>query len=232
MYYVINFWFFWECDAVVKTTDLLPFFIPCFSSTSLRYFNIIIYNQIRKKKRVTAALRRPYHARDLTPFYLTPDDVRAHPDYVASWSCDEKWVVCILLWSSEHLWWQREIFNARHPQFEALLLRCRQLNFRKMKSNNWIETNNFTSEFAIFLSLPHGRNVRMTLKWHIWLVIDSWSLTAPIRTSVRGRMEFCKITMTSDRFNLHSPTPLPIFDRRPRPWYKFISLPSLSLPLK
>ena len=34
--------------------------------------------------------------------------------------------------------------------------------------------------------------------------------------------------------NLHSPTPTPllIFDRRPPPWYKFIPLPSLPLPLK
>ena len=29
-----------------------------------------------------------------------------------------------------------------------------------------------------------------------------------------------------------SPTPLLIFDRHPPPWYKFISLPSLPLPLK
>ena len=68
----------------------------------------------------------------------------------------------------------------------------------------------------------------MTFKWHIWLVIDSWSLTAPIRNSVRGRTEFCKITMTSDRRKLPflTPTLLLIFDRRPLPWY------SLRLPLK
>ena len=30
------------------------------------------------------------------------------------------------------------------------------------------------------------------LKWHIWRVIDSWSLTAPTRNSVRLRTEFCK----------------------------------------
>ena len=74
----------------------------------------------------------------------------------------------------------------------------------------------------------------MTFKWHIWLVIDSWSLTAPIRNSVRGRTEFCKITMTSSRRNLHFPTPNPllIFDRRPPPWHQFLSLASLQLPLK
>ena len=74
----------------------------------------------------------------------------------------------------------------------------------------------------------------MTFKWHIWLVIDSWSLTAPIRNSVRGRTEFCKITMTSSRRNLHFPTanPLLIFDRRPPPWHQFLSLASLQLPLK
>ena len=68
----------------------------------------------------------------------------------------------------------------------------------------------------------------MIFKWHIWFVIDSWSLTAPIRNSVRGRTEFCKITMTSGRRNLHflTPTLLLIFDRRPPPWY------SLQLPLK
>ena len=68
----------------------------------------------------------------------------------------------------------------------------------------------------------------MTFKWHIWLVIDSWSLTAPIRNSVCGRTEFCKITMTSGRLKLHflTPTLLLIFDRRPTPWY------SLQLPLK
>ena len=32
-------------------------------------------------------------------------------------------------------WWQREIFNARHPQLEALLLDYRELNFRGIKSN-------------------------------------------------------------------------------------------------
>ena len=43
-----------------------------------------------------------------------------------------------------------------------------------------------------------------------------------------------KITMTSGRRNLLFPTPNPllIFDRRPLPWYKFLSLPSLQLLLK
>ena len=74
----------------------------------------------------------------------------------------------------------------------------------------------------------------MTFKLHIWLVIDSWSLTTPIRNSVRGRTEFCKITMTTSRRNLHFPTPNPLlmFDRRPPPWHQFLSLASLQLPLK
>ena len=90
------------------------------------------------------------------------------------------------------------------------------------------------SELAIFLFVQKEQNVRMTFKWHIWLVIDSWSLTAPIRNSVRGRTEFCKITMTSSRRNLHFPTAnaLLIFDRRPPPWHQFLSLASLQLPLK
>ena len=51
------------------------------------------------------------------------------------WSWNKKWVICILSRSSEHLWWQREIFYARHPQLEALLLSYRELNFRGIKSN-------------------------------------------------------------------------------------------------
>ena len=46
------------------------------------------------------------------------------------WSWNKKWVICILSRSSEHLWWQREIFNAHHPQLEALLLSYRELNLR------------------------------------------------------------------------------------------------------
>ena len=63
----------------------------------------------------------------------------------------------------------------------------------------------------------------------LWL-----SLTAPIRNSFRGRTEISKITTTSGRRNLHSPTPTPllIFDCRLPPWYKFLSLPSLPQPLK
>ena len=46
--------------------------------------------------------------------------------------------------------------------------------------------------------------------------------------------EFCKMTMTSGRRNLHFPIPtsLLFFDRRPSSWYRFPSLPSLPLPLK
>ena len=75
-----------------------------------------------------------------------------------------------------------------------------------------------STEFAI---LHIFRNSKMS-KWHIWFIIDSWSLTASIWNSVRGRTEFWKITMTSGRRNLHSPfsTPLPplsIIDHRPPP---------------
>ena len=104
-------------------------------------------------------------------------------------------------------------------------------------------TKTFSADADTISYFPHSisskrqskeKNVRMTFKWHICLVIDCWSLTAPIRNSVRGRTKFCKITMTSGRRNLHLPTPNPllIFDRRPPPWYKFLSLPSLQLPLK
>ena len=72
-------------------------------------------------------------------------------------------------------------------------------------------------------------------KGHIWLAIDNWSLTALIRNSFRGRTEFRKTTMTSGRRILRYPTPTPspllIFDRRPSPWYKFLSFHSLPLPL-
>ena len=67
---IINFWFSWECHAMVKTSV---------------------------------------------------------------WSWNKKWVICILSRSSVHLWWQREIFNARHPQLEALLLSYRELNLRGKK---------------------------------------------------------------------------------------------------
>ena len=111
-------------------------------------------------------------------------------------------------------------FNTRDIKFRACSRAKSKLNF---------------SIRVRHLSLcPARANVRMTLKWHIWLVIDCWSLTAPIRNSVRGRTEFCVITMTSGRHNLHFPTPNPLlnFDRRPPPWYKFLSLPNRQLPLK
>ena len=65
-------------------------------------------------------------------------------------------------------------------------------------------------------------------------MIDSWNLTAPIRNSVCGQRKFCKITMTSSRHNLHFPTTTPLltFDWQPPPWYKFLSLLRLLLPLK
>ena len=72
----------------------------------------------------------------------------------------------------------------------------------------------------------------MTLKWHIWHVIDSWSLTAPIRHSVRGRTEFCKRLLAGVIFTPPSP-PLSLFWTVDHPpWYKFLSLPNLPLPLK
>ena len=89
------------------------------------------------------------------------------------------------------------------------------------------------------LVLPRKRNQnknhREMSRSNNWQrVIDSWSLIAPIRSSVRRRTEYGKITITSGRRNLHSHTltPLLIFDRRPPPWYKFFSLLSLPPPLK
>ena len=64
------------------------------------------------------------------------------------------------------------------------------------------ETNNFT------ISVSH-HSLWMMPKWHIWLVIDSWSLTTPIRKSV-GWTEFWKIAMTLGRCNLHSLTHNPL----------------------
>ena len=64
------------------------------------------------------------------------------------------------------------------------------------------ETNNFT------ISVSH-HSLWMMPKWHIWLVMDSWSLTTPIRNSA-GWTKFCKIAMTLGRCNLHSLTHTPL----------------------
>ena len=71
----------------------------------------------------------------------------------------------------------------------------------------------------------------MTLKWHIWHVIDSWSLTAPIRHCSWANGVLQK---TSGRRHLYSPSPaaLLILDRRPPPLVQISSLPNLPLPLK
>ena len=58
------------------------------------------------------------------------------------------------------------------------------------------------------ISVSH-HSLWMMPKWHIWLVIDSWSLTTPIRNSV-GWTEFWKIAMTLGRCNLHSLTHNPL----------------------
>ena len=65
----------------------------------------------------------------------------------------------------------------------------RHIKFRKTPKC-FLESN-FVTVGVFHLSHFHER-----AKWHIWLVIRSWSWTATIR--------FCKITMTSDRRNLHS----------------------------
>ena len=106
----------------------------------------------------------------------------------------------------------------------------RNIKFRKTllsRRNRNYQLHHLQSlpSFAFF------RNSKMS-KWHIWLLIDSWNLTAAIRNSVRGRTEFCKITMTSAGVIFTPPTPLPIIDRRPPPWWIFLSPPSLPLPLK
>ena len=56
-------------------------------------------------------------------------------------------------------------------------------------------------------SFAFPRKSKMS-KWQILLVIDSWSLTAPIRNSFRRGTEFRKTTMTSGKRNFHSPNPL------------------------
>ena len=65
----------------------------------------------------------------------------------------------------------------------------RHIKFRKTPKC-FLESNFMTVEVFHLSHFPERA------KWHIWLVIRSWSLTATIR--------FCKITMTSDRRNLHS----------------------------
>ena len=95
---------------------------------------------------------------------------------------------------------------------------CSDFNERPCLLESEFETSNLSIR-ASHLSLcpERGKNVRMTFKWHIWNVIDSWSLTAPIRNSVRGRTEFWKITMTSGVI-LHLPTPpLSLFLTNDRP---------------
>ena len=88
-----------------------------------------------------------------------------------------------------------------------------------------IETNNFTIRVCRLSFSParakYQNDAQMTAE------------AAPIRNSVRGRTEFCKITMTSGRGNLCFPTstpPLTAYRRLP-PCYKFLSPPSLPLPL-
>ena len=86
-------------------------------------------------------------------------------------------------------------------------------------------------EFAIFLVVQSAKcqnDAQMThFDWQLELnrtneELRSWA-----------KIIFFKIRMTSGRRNLHFPTPtLLIFYRRPPPWYKFLSLPSLPLPLK
>ena len=63
---------------------------------------------------------------------------------------------------------------ARHFKFRA----CSRAK-SKLKTSQ--------SEFPIFPFVQKEQNVRMTFKWHIWFMIDSWSLTAPIRNSVSGQ---------------------------------------------
>ena len=71
----------------------------------------------------------------------------------------------------------------------------------------------------------------MTLKWHIWLVIEFKRSNQELLSWANRNFQN---NNTSGRRNLHSPTPTPllIFDCRLPPWYKFLSLPSLPQPLK
>ena len=88
-----------------------------------------------------------------------------------------------------------------------------------------IETSNFFINRACHLSLFPPRVKCPNDTFGLWF---SWSLTAPIRNSVSRRTEFCKITMTSGRRNLHSPSPTPllIFDRWPPPGINFFLFPA------
>ena len=71
----------------------------------------------------------------------------------------------------------------------------------------------------------------MTLKWHIWHVIDSWSLTAPIRHCSWANGVLQK---TSGRRHLYSPSPaaLLILDRRPPPLVQISFSPKPSAAIK
>ena len=89
---------------------------------------------------------------------------------------------------------RRGCWKAKHP-----------LNSCTEMSRSPIKMSKIYNRRHCLLSLLQERNVRMMLKWHIWLVI---SLTAPIGNSFRGRTEISKITTTSGGRNLHSPTSL------------------------
>ena len=96
----------------------------------------------------------------------------------------------------------RDCWKAKHP-----IISCMSLHFWKLAINQskWVTLN---TESTVFWQKKH--------------------------TYVHLQTEFCKITMTSGMGNLHFPTPTPllIFDRRPPPRYKFLSLPSLPVSLK
>ena len=96
---------------------------------------------------------------------------------------------------------------------------------------------NSQSEFAFFLFLDlslarrkcsnDAQMTHLACDWQLGLNRTNQEL----RSWANG---VCKIVMTSGKryLRLPTPTPLLIFDRRPPPWYKFLSLPSVLLPLK
>ena len=152
-------------------------------------------------------------------------------------------IICLM--QTGILWWNgfSQSYLATRPvdPFQNQCSNCffffrfwctRNIKFRKtlasFKAESKLSTSSFT-EFAILRFFPQQQNVQMT---HL-------GLNRQLELN-RGHQELCSwangvLQNNNDlsRHNLHSPpTPLPIIDRRPPPWWIFLSPPSLPLPLK
>ena len=113
---------FSENHAMARTTDLLWFSVTCLSPTSLRYCNIIIYDQIineKMKKRAIATLWRLYHARSDTIIWR-------HAVCALSFRC-----IMVVKQEVGHLHPIAIGWTSLVAIRTSLLLRCRELNFRK-----------------------------------------------------------------------------------------------------